>query len=126
VHFNLILPDESGEQLNRVAAEHGFSSPEAFIQAAVQNELDRDAAEKTVDQQLFETLHRLTEHTRRLADDEGTTTPLIHSLSKLIFALNAELESDAFSKAVSMKSTRRRKSLDGADDKRQAELSRID
>jgi hypothetical protein len=107
VHFNLILSDEFGEQLSRVAADRRFPSPEAFIRAAIQNEIARRPAEEALEQQLSETLYQLSEQAKRLAE-EGTAPRVIDSLNKLIFACTAELESHAFAKAVSIKSKHRR------------------
>jgi hypothetical protein len=108
VNVNLILPDDVGAQLSRIAADRGFSSMEAFIHAAVQNEMQRHLAEKTADEQLSETLHRLWEQTGRLVGEEGTTPRFIQSLTNLIFACTAEFESHVFAQAVSIKGRRRR------------------
>jgi hypothetical protein len=107
MHLTLIFPDELVGQINRAAADCGFGSAEAFIYAAIQNELERhdsDATGKVAVELLAETLQRLLEQTRRLADEQGTPASLAHSLTNLIFVFKAELEAHTFSQAVSMRS----------------------
>jgi hypothetical protein len=108
VNVNLILPDDIGAQLSRIAADRGFSSMEAFIHAAVQNEMERHLAEKTADEQLSETLYQLWEQTGKLMGEKEAAPRLIQSLTNLIFACTAELESQVFAQAVSMKGRRQR------------------
>jgi hypothetical protein len=108
VNVNLILSDDIGAQLRRIAVDRGFSSMEAFIHAAIQNEMERQPTEKTVDEQLSETLHQLWEQTGRLVGEEGISPRFIQSLTNLIFACTAEFESHVFAQAVSTKGKRRR------------------
>lgn len=108
MNVNLILSDDIGAQLRRIAGDRGFSSMEAFIRAAIQNEMERQPAQKTVDEQLSDTLHQLWEQTGRLMGEEGTTPRFIQSLTNLIFACTAEFESHVFAQAVSMNGKRRR------------------
>jgi hypothetical protein len=108
VNVNLILPDDIGAQLNRIAVDRGFSSMEEFIHAAIQSEMERHPVEKTPDERLAETLYQLWEQTGRLAGEEGITPRFIQSLTNLIFACTAEFESDVFARAVSMKGRQRR------------------
>jgi hypothetical protein len=108
MNVNLILSDNVGAQLSRIAVDRGFSSMEAFLHAAIQNELNRPSTEKTVDEQLFDTLHQLWEQTGRLVGEEEPTPRFIQSLTNLIFACTAEFESHVFAQAVSMDGKRRR------------------
>jgi hypothetical protein len=108
VNVNLILPDDIGAQLNRLAVDRGFSSMEGFIHAAIQNEMERHSVEKTPDERLSETLYQLWQQAGRLVGEEGTTPRFIQSLINLIFACTAEFESHVFAQAVSMKGERRR------------------
>ncbi len=108
MNVNLIFSDNIGVQLSRLAVDRGFSSMEAFIHAAIQNEMERLSAEKTVDEQLFDTLHQLWEQTGRLVGEEEPSPRFIQSLTNLIFACTAEFESHVFAQAVSMNGKRRR------------------
>jgi hypothetical protein len=109
VNVNLILPDDIGAQLNRLAVDRGFSSMEGFIHAAIQKEMERHSVEKTPDERLSETLYQLWEQTGRLVgEDEGTTSQFIQSFTNLIFACTAKFESHVFAQAVSMKGRRPR------------------
>lgn len=101
MNVNLVLSDEIGEQLGRIAAELGFSSRDAFVHAVIQREVERNSVEKAGGEQLTEALQQLWEQTKRLRNEKGTTPELIHSLSKLIFAFTAELELHAFTRALS-------------------------
>lgn len=108
MNVNLILPDDIGAQLSRIAVDRGFSSMEGFIHAALQNEMERHPVEKTPEERLSETLYQLWEQTGRLVGEEGTTPRFIQSLTNLIFACIAEFESDVFAQAVSMEGRRPR------------------
>lgn len=108
MNVNLIIPDDIGAQLNRIAVDRGFSSMEGFIRAAIQNEMERHPVEKTPDERLSETLYQLWEQTGRLVGEEEATARFIQSLTNLIFACTAEFESYVFAQAVSMKGERRR------------------
>ena len=100
MNVNLILPDDIGAQLNRIAVDRGFSSMEEFIHAAIQNEMERHPVEKAPDERLSETLYQLWEQTGRLVGEEGTTPRFIQSLTNLIFAYTAEFESHVFAQAA--------------------------
>jgi Arc/MetJ-type ribon-helix-helix transcriptional regulator len=114
---NLRLTDDLTNRINVAVAERGFSSAAAFIRAAIQNELDRAAAERRIEaleERIAATLARLADDVRKVANGQQAAIALIDSLSKVILTCIPEPEPAAFTRAVSIARDRYQKFLKSA------------
>lgn len=99
---NVRLPEELAHAIDAAVAERGYESASAFIRAAIQNELRRDAKETMIaetEERMAATLVQLSKDVRAVHTAQLATFAYVDALTKLLLTCLPEPPNDILEQA---------------------------
>jgi len=101
VYRGMKLTKELAQKLEAAAREKGFSSPSAFIRAAIENELiSRKPAFDESEERIVATIDRLAQEMRKMSTGQQALFAFVDSLTKTLLTCLPEPSGEVYSQAV--------------------------
>ena len=95
------LTKDLAQKLDDAAREKGFSSPSAFIRAAIENELiSRKPAFDESEERIVATMDRLAQEMRKMSTGQQALFAFVDSLTKTLLTCLPEPSGEAYAQAV--------------------------
>jgi hypothetical protein len=101
VYRGMKLTKDLAQKLEAAAREKGFSSPSAFIRAAIENELSsRRPPFDESEERIVATMDRLVQETHRMSTGQQALFAFVDSLTRTLLTCLPEPSGEAYAQAV--------------------------